>query len=128
MYAVAPPAVLLRAPRIVFSLHSLCLTAAAAAMAQDVTYLFELCCKANRVVTAYPTDRGSDLSLAVGFSSPRLMRAAYLLAARNIVTGCCLSDSELDALGPNMGVLRPAYISFASLGLKSLNVSHARLA
>jgi hypothetical protein len=38
-------------------------------LSRDFTYLLELCCAENRIVTSYPTDR------------------VYLIGARHVVTG-----------------------------------------
>jgi len=66
------------------------------------TYLFELCCQSNRVVTQYQTDR------------------VYIIGALDIKSGCCLPQSDIDIVATNLPVFQLKRFSFQELGLKTL--------
>jgi hypothetical protein len=72
---------------------------------KEFTYMFELCCEANRVITRYSQDR------------------VFLIAAIHNATGAYESSQALDTLSTQLGahVYRPRSFSALTLGLKSLN-------
>eukprot|EP01114_Cavostelium_apophysatum_P024857 TRINITY_DN9909_c0_g1_i1.p1 TRINITY_DN9909_c0_g1~~TRINITY_DN9909_c0_g1_i1.p1 ORF type:complete len:439 (+),score=116.96 TRINITY_DN9909_c0_g1_i1:105-1421(+) len=67
-----------------------------------ITYIFELCCEENEVVTHYPDDR------------------VYLIGARETESGRHFTRLELDAAAAPIGVLRPRVFILKELGLNSL--------
>jgi hypothetical protein len=69
------------------------------------TYLFELCCQENRVVTKYETDR------------------IYLIGARNKYLGTHFKLHELDHLAKELGTKRPKVFSFRDLNITSLKAA-----
>ena len=70
-------------------------------LAQNYTYLFELCSKKNRILTRYPTDR------------------IYLISARNNFSGE-YDDTLLDITWGINGIMKPVIYTFEELGLTSM--------
>jgi len=68
----------------------------------NVTYLFELCCKKNMVVTSYNQDK------------------LFLIGARETQSGRHFSFEELDKLAPVIETRRPKYFTFKQLGINNL--------
>jgi len=72
------------------------------ALDTQVTYLFELCCAENRVLTEYTEDR------------------LLLIGARNRKTGEVYQREYLTKIASQLRVEQPIYYPMASLGLKDL--------
>jgi len=70
---------------------------------KDLTYIFELCCSANRVVTVYPDDR------------------VYIIGARNKITGIAATYEEVSEMAKLFKVMRPKMIHFKDIKITSLN-------
>lgn len=66
-------------------------------LSKELSYVFELCTRYNKVVTKYPEDR------------------LYLLSAFNVRTGGEATPARLDATAQYLGVLRPKVFRFSSL-------------
>lgn len=66
------------------------------------TYLFELCCQENRIVTEYSSDR------------------VFLIGTREKDTGRHYTKQELDELAARLGVYRPKVFSFKELNITNL--------
>jgi len=68
-----------------------------------MTYIFELCCYANRVVTVYPNDR------------------VYIIGARNKITGIAATYTEVSEMAKLFAVLQPKMIHFTDVNIKTLS-------
>lgn len=69
------------------------------------TYLFELCCKENKIVTEYETDR------------------IYLISVRNIESSQYLKEEELKKLASVLNVWKPKVIPFKENDITSLKLA-----